>query len=638
MKSGATNTELKNQVTESTAEDSTNSGLASTKQKTTTFLNWLFCILVIIFNFIPYGFYAVSNWTHQPGGMFYCCMVANILTAFFLLLFTKRNGNHALYGATAAPVFIAALLLYTAFPKLITAAPFLIIETLFLAAVFAFSVIVFRKLSLLSNTILTLILLLLAALQHLLKTPFNATVAGEILKPATSDILNLITFYNLAILAGVLLIAVLLSCIILKASRTDSRKKLFVVASILLAFSLTHFIPRPELFCSMPKSAYNLGLRGAIRAAVMGIGYKNKYKILIDDLPPLDKAPLKINTLQGNEGCVFILHLGEALSADHTSLNGYTRNTTPFLSSCEALIHYPSCLSSAPLTANAHVALLTDGQGNCAEQISPELMPRCGSFLEALTHCHFKLFLMETDGEPDEIEAGGLDYAVIKLHPHADFSYATRNQSKQRENITKILQQAGHENICICLNNDGSHWSFYNYNKETAPFNPADENAYFRRPDLNPGEAEKVINAYDNTIFDTDLFIKEIIEELKGKPFLYVYVSDHGENVSDEDGWVRETDMEKFFKLSSCKVPFFFIASEEFLHLNPHFKDALEQLKKNTDLTVSHAHLFHTILGIFGIQTPYYNEGLDLSSDKALPYTGPHPSRGGKAADEKKWY
>lgn len=55
-------------------------------------------------------------------------------------------------------------------------------------------------------------------------------------------------------------------------------------------------------------------------------------------------------------------------------------------------------------------------------------------------------------------------------------------------------------------------------------------------------------------------------------------------------------------------------------------------------MSIGQEHIFHTLLGIFGIQTPYYDEELDLSSDKAKPYTGPHPSRNGESSDGKKWY
>ena len=37
-------------------------------------------------------------------------------------------------------------------------------------------------------------------------------------------------------------------------------------------------------------------------------------------------------------------------------------------------------------------------------------------------------------------------------------------------------------------------------------------------------------------------------------------------------------------------------------------------------------HLFHTLLGLFQLQTPHYNEKLDLTSHAVLPYDGPQPA------------
>ena len=55
---------------------------------------------------------------------------------------------------------------------------------------------------------------------------------------------------------------------------------------------------------------------------------------------------------------VFVL--GETLRADHLHLNGYSRNTTPLLSSREGVISFSDLFTSKTITATSVPQMLTD--------------------------------------------------------------------------------------------------------------------------------------------------------------------------------------------------------------------------------------------------------------------------------------
>lgn len=187
------------------------------------------------------------------------------------------------------------------------------------------------------------------------------------------------------------------------------------------------------------------------------------------------------------------------------------------------------------------------------------------------------------------------------------------------------------ENLCILLNNFGSHAFFEEYDTSCAPFVPTRPTTPDDEPETSPEDAEIFTNAYDNTICYTDEYIRRLLESLKGRPYLYVYMSDHGEYVGQGGYWLRgKTPHDAFYKTSVCQVAFFIIASPEFEALHPHFKEAMDEVRKHQSMSVAHEHLFHTVLGIMGIKTPYYDATLDLSNPQVQPYTGPHPSRGGE--------
>jgi lipid A ethanolaminephosphotransferase len=163
------------------------------------------------------------------------------------------------------------------------------------------------------------------------------------------------------------------------------------------------------------------------------------------------------------------------------------------------------------------------------------------------------------------------------------------------------------------------------YNQKNPPFTPS---LHVLEPDER--YAKDVRNAYDNTVHYTDQFVYRVLQQLEGRPFVYVYVSDHGEYLGDYDGtWGRgraSSNRNFFFRSQGgAGVCAFAVASPEYEQLNPQFAQAVAQLKESRRMTIGHEHFFHTLLGLVGMKTPYYNAELDLCSPEAKPYSGPEP-------------
>ena len=80
-----------------------------------------------------------------------------------------------------------------------------------------------------------------------------------------------------------------------------------------------------------------------------------------------------------------------------------------------------------------------------------------------------------------------------------------------------------------------------------------------------------------------DAYIQRIAEGLKGRPFVYIYVSDHGEFLGEDDKWGRtwifsERDsvsgLQAYRRSAGSQVGMFILPSDEWLHLHPHFQRA----------------------------------------------------------------
>ncbi|HEU4602144.1 MAG TPA: sulfatase-like hydrolase/transferase, partial [Steroidobacteraceae bacterium] len=123
---------------------------------------------------------------------------------------------------------------------------------------------------------------------------------------------------------------------------------------------------------------------------------------------------------------------------------------------------------------------------------------------------------------------------------------------------------------------------------------------------------EAIINSYDNAILYTDYVLAQTIELLKSLSDRYdtalLYVSDHGESLGDHGLYLHG-------------MPYA-IAPHEQIHvpmvlwLSPQFTQTLgideACMRARAKQPASHDNLFHTLLGVFDVQTSEYDPSKDL--------------------------
>ncbi len=345
----------------------------------------------------------------------------------------------------------------------------------------------------------------------------------------------------------------------------------------------------------------------------------------VQSLPSPAAKPSSLTTLGGQEGVAIVLHIGESVRADRLSLNGYRnkgRSTTPWLCAQQeqgALINYSDCISAAPHTCTALITLLTDARRQFTHP-NPDYAARAGSVLDLFAANDVAVYSFFGTRARQVLKYDTVISALTQASHHR-FN-APGNPHSAIPGITEVLKTHPRQNMLLFINNEGSHAPFGHYDAASAPFLPAE-------PCLsNPvAHAEAVNNAYDNTIHYTDAFIRLVVEQLQGRPYIYIYVSDHGEYLGHDGLWGRGGVSERYHSTSGSRVGMFVITSPEFEALHPHFAEAVRNLRVHADMTVGHEHLYHTLLGIVGIESPYYNAALDLSSKAPEPYTGPQPGK-----------
>ena len=460
----------------------------------------------------------------------------------------------------------------------------------------------------------------------------DSTVIAQIMDATAAEVQGFATFRNLSMIIAAVLLCACVSCIpflFLKKERTLTIGSTAVLILCLFFLSRQFFVARA---CNHPNGTWPVSaVRNLTRNVGAGAAENERLLNIIRNVPSCASKPSSTSVISGNEGVICMLHIGESTRADHFSINGYYRNTTPLLAKRKNLINYSDCIASAGITTYSFITILTDGRRGLLFNPEQEMYPSTGCVLDLFHKHKFDCYGFWGPDAYQHDDPGNCTFSSILF----EFMAKARKNicpaggvMGQAQEISDFLKKNPQSRNCfIIINNQGSHMPFHMYDDETAVFLPTSKTAYTDSPMLNPETAEKAVNAYDNTIYTLDKSIEKMLQGVQGKPFIYMYVGDHGEYFGDSGIWSRSqvTKEELFYSTNCCKVPFFIIYSPEFVVLNPHFAKAIDNLKKNTGVLTAHEHVFHTLLGIFGINTPYYNEELDLSSPSVKPYSGLHP-------------
>ena len=124
---------------------------------------------------------------------------------------------------------------------------------------------------------------------------------------------------------------------------------------------------------------------------------------------------------------------------------------------------------------------------------------------------------------------------------------------------------------------------------------------------------EAVNNSYDNTILYTDYFVSRVIDELEKHSGEFVtamlYVSDHGESLG-ENGLYLHGLPYSMAPREQIEVPMLFWASQSFYTDRANVDS--ECLRRSAEHSTNHDAIFHTLLPMFGVESPLYDDDLDL--------------------------
>jgi len=300
-----------------------------------------------------------------------------------------------------------------------------------------------------------------------------------------------------------------------------------------------------------------------------------------------------------------ILVVGEAARADHFSLNGYAKRTNPMLEK-ENIINFSNMHSCGTSTADSvpcMFSIFDKADYSYKKGISNE------NILDVLK----KTSDVEILWRDNNSDSKGVALRV----PYEDYKSADKNticiDGECRDEgmivgLDAYIDRHKGKDILIVLHQMGNHGPAYykRYPKSFEKFKPV-----CQTNQLEKCSAEEISNAYDNALLYTDYFLSQVINFLKKYDTSYetamIYMSDHGESLGENGIYLHG-------------LPYF-MAPEAQTHVGSLIwfgKEIssdfdIEKIKQNKDKKYTHDNLFHTLLGIFEVETKRYNYNMDIT-------------------------
>ena len=299
-----------------------------------------------------------------------------------------------------------------------------------------------------------------------------------------------------------------------------------------------------------------------------------------------------------------ILVVGEATRADRFSLNGYKRETNPLLKK-EDVINFSNVSSCGTSTAHSvpcMFSIYTKDEYDYKKGITTE------NVLDVLTHTKDVNVLWRDNNSDSKNVALRIQYEDYKTSKTN--TICEEDECRDEGMIIGLddyIQKSKGKDILIILHQMGNHGPAYykRYPKRFEKFTPV-----CKTNQLEKCTQEEVSNAYDNAILHTDYFLSEVINFLKPYSKTHetamIYMADHGESLGENGLYLHGLP---YFMAPSTQTH---VAS--LMWFGDEFKNEfnINKLKQNATQTFSQDNLFHTLLGIFEVETEVYNKNMDI--------------------------
>ena len=321
--------------------------------------------------------------------------------------------------------------------------------------------------------------------------------------------------------------------------------------------------------------------------------YKELNNINTDNLKNIKAVSAEVNCKQ-----LFVLIIGESANRNHMSLYGYSKQTTPKLQSLNNIIVYDNVVSAYSNTLNSILSSLT--QANLENKMD---YSKSISLIDIYRTAGFKTYWISNQspiGIWDNLITLFAQKADVKIFANisSNSSFESTYTASYDDKLLPLLNNyINKKEKCkfIILHLMGSHSSY----SKRYPSN------FEKFKDIST-EKFRTISEYDNSIYFNDFVVDSLIKIVKlfsqknNAVSALIYLSDHGENVYDENNNTGH-DYAQYLSKNNVEIPFLVWLSPKYKEI---FYERSEIIKANIHKPFVTDDFFHASIDLFNIKTP----------------------------------
>jgi len=296
------------------------------------------------------------------------------------------------------------------------------------------------------------------------------------------------------------------------------------------------FTSNYALFLHVPERSFHLNPLASFLRSALSCTFENfhTYHGPRDDLPTIDAAQRPLDSI--------IYVIDESVRGSNLSLNGYPRDTTPFLQSLEAkglLKNLGICVAASTFSHVSNAYLITGHNSFPDHDFRTEKNPTIFDYAKKMGYetlyidvnqIYLYSLLQAAGGGP----VRGLDrWMNDKTFKELNIDLETTKDLGVARILSSLLNEKS--GYFILVNKRGLHFSY----RSSYPDDPA---ATIWKPvmkalqAIDPSTAgrEKLVNTYDNGLrFQVDEFFQELVSKTTNQNYAILYTSDHGQTLSE---------------------------------------------------------------------------------------------------------
>ena len=306
---------------------------------------------------------------------------------------------------------------------------------------------------------------------------------------------------------------------------------------------------------------------------------------------------------------VLVLVLGETVRAANWGLNGYERQTTPQLAALDVM----NAGAARACGTNTEVSVPCMFAPVGSRDYDEKRIRGQESLLHVLHRAGIQVHWRDNQsGCKGVCDSLPLEMVTAAMAPDLCEGGRCLDEALFRDlqdRLSTVVQ--GRQVHLWVLHMLGSHGPSYfrRYPAAFAQFRPE-----CRNDDLKACSVPEIVNAYDNAVLYTDHLLAQAIRTLQAQQdrvdSALLYVSDHGESLGEKGLFLHGIPYAIAPDVQT-RVPMVFWSSAGFAAASGVASDCLR--RRWSDGSLSHDHLFHSVLGLLGVETGLREKSLDLT-------------------------